>query len=92
MVVCMVALVIQAQRVEVRYFHGKQRCITCRSMEKYAKEVLNESFAAQQKNKVISMKVIPVFRVGTPKFLQSYLPQPGTTNLHSSDCSSSIPR
>lgn len=54
----MVALVMQAQRVEVRYFHGKQRCITCRSMEKYAKEVLNESFAAQQKNKVISMKVI----------------------------------
>ena len=58
MVVCMVALVMQAQRVEVRYFHGKQRCLTCRSMEKYAKEVLNESFAAQQKNKVISMKVI----------------------------------
>ena len=58
MVVCMVALVMQAQRVEVRYFHGKQRCITCRSMEKYAKEGLNESFAAQQKSKVISMKVI----------------------------------
>ena len=34
----------------------------------------------------------PVFRVGTPKFLRGYLPQPGTTNLHSSDCSSSIPR
>ena len=58
MVVCMVALVMQAQRVEVRYFHGKQRCITCRSIEKCAKEVLDESFAFQQKSKKISMKVI----------------------------------
>ena len=58
LVVCMMAIVMQAQRVEVRYFHGKQRCITCRSIDKCAKEVLNESFASQQKNKRISMKVI----------------------------------
>ena len=58
MVACMMALVMQAQRVEVRYFHGKQRCITCRSIEKCAKEVLGESFASQQKSKKISMKVI----------------------------------
>ena len=58
MVVCMMAIVMQAQRVEIRYFHGKQRCITCRSIEKYAKEVLDESFASQQKSKKISMKVI----------------------------------
>lgn len=58
MVACMMALVMQAQRVEVRYFHGKQRCITCRSIEKCAKEVLDESFASQQKSKKISMKVI----------------------------------
>lgn len=55
---CMMAIVMQAQRVEVRYFHGKQRCITCRSIEKCAKEVLDESFASQQKSKKISMKVI----------------------------------
>lgn len=58
MVFCMMAIVMQAQRVEVRYFHGKQRCITCRSIEKCAKEVLDESFASQQKSKKISMKVI----------------------------------
>ena len=58
MLVCMMAIVMQAQRVEVRYFHGKQRCITCRSIEKCAKEVLDESFASQQKSKKISMKVI----------------------------------
>ena len=58
MVVCMMAIVMQAQRVEVRYFHGKQRCVTCCNIEKCAKEVLDESFASQQKSKKISMKVI----------------------------------
>lgn len=60
MLVCMMVLVMQAQRVEVRYFHGKQRCITCRSIEKCAKEVLDESFASQQKSKKISMKVFDI--------------------------------
>ena len=55
MVVCMMAIVMQAQRVEVRYFHGKQRCITCRSIERCAKEVLDESFASQQKKKKITL-------------------------------------
>ena len=58
MVFCMMAFVVQAQCVELRYFHGKQRCVTCHSIEKCAKEVLDESFASQQKDKKISMKVI----------------------------------
>ena len=58
MVFCMMALVVQAQCVELRYFHGKQRCVTCHSIEKCAKDVLDESFASQQKSKKISMKVI----------------------------------
>ena len=60
MVVCMVALTMQAQRVEVRYFHGKQRCVTCCSIEKCVKEVLDESFASKQKSKKISMKVFDI--------------------------------
>ena len=58
MVFCMMALVVQAQCVELRYFHGKQRCVTCHSIEKCTKEVLDESFASQQKDKKISMRVI----------------------------------
>ena len=27
--------------VELVYFHGKQRCITCRAIEKYSKEVVD---------------------------------------------------
>lgn len=33
--------------VEVLYFHGKQRCVTCLSIERLTKEVLAESFKAQ---------------------------------------------
>ena len=30
--------------VEVIYFHGKQRCPTCRAIEKYTKEVVYNDF------------------------------------------------
>lgn len=31
--------------VEILYFHGKQRCLTCKAIEKYTKEVVNTDFA-----------------------------------------------
>ena len=31
--------------VEVLYFHGKQRCVTCKAIEKYTKEMVNEKLA-----------------------------------------------
>lgn len=58
LVLCFVALYAQAQTIEVRYFHGKQRCVTCRSIEKCAQEVLAESFAQQVQDKQIKMRVI----------------------------------
>lgn len=30
---------VAGDRVEVMYFHGKQRCITCRSIEQQVREV-----------------------------------------------------
>lgn len=36
-------------RVEVIYFHGKQRCATCMAIEKNAKEVVNTLFANELK-------------------------------------------
>lgn len=32
-------------RVEVVYFHGKQRCLTCRAIERFAKETVDSCFA-----------------------------------------------
>lgn len=31
--------------VEVLYFHGKQRCATCRAIEKYTKDVVDNDLA-----------------------------------------------
>lgn len=39
----------QGDRVEVIYFHGKQRCVTCRAIEQLTNEVLEATF----KNKSI---------------------------------------
>ncbi len=44
--------------VEVVYFHGKQRCITCRAIEKYAKEVVNTHFAQQVKQGKVKFREI----------------------------------
>lgn len=40
--------------VEVLYFHGKQRCVTCRAIEQHTKEVLDAKYAKQmQSGKVV---------------------------------------
>ena len=46
--------------VEIVYFHGKQRCITCRAIEKYAKEVVEQDFAKELKQDKVRFKVIDI--------------------------------
>ncbi len=41
-------LIGYSQNVDVVYFHGKQRCVTCLSIEKYAKEAVQEIGADKQ--------------------------------------------
>lgn len=45
-------------RVEVLYFHGKQRCATCMAIEKNAKEAVEAQFEAQLKNGALVFKTI----------------------------------
>lgn len=40
----------EKDRVEVLYFHGKQRCATCMAIEKHTIEVVNTLFADELKN------------------------------------------
>lgn len=47
-------------RVEVLYFHGKQRCATCMAIEKNAKEAVEAQFAEQLKNGSLVFKTIDV--------------------------------
>ena len=49
---CAMAQAVANQRVEVVYFHGKQRCITCMAIEKAAREVVEKDFAKEKRRKV----------------------------------------
>lgn len=57
-VFCMMAFCANAQTIELRYFHGKQRCVTCRNIEKCTQEVLAESYAQEVNDSKIKMRVI----------------------------------
>lgn len=50
----------QKEYVEVLYFHGKQRCITCNAIEKLSKEVVEKEFAEQLNNGSIAFRVIDI--------------------------------
>jgi len=46
--------------VEVLYFHGKQRCTTCKAIEKYTKEVVNADLAELVKNGKLRFKEVDI--------------------------------
>ena len=46
--------------VELLYFHGKQRCITCRAIEKFSKEVVDSLVATGVPAEELSFKVIDI--------------------------------
>ncbi len=48
--ICGMAQIAADTYVEVLYFHGKQRCVTCKPIEKYTKEVVNADLAELVKN------------------------------------------
>ena len=47
-------------RVEVIYFHGKQRCATCMAIEKNTREILNSQFANKLKNGKVVFKIVDI--------------------------------
>lgn len=53
-----VAIGLMAQTVEVKYFHGQQRCVTCRSIEQQTRELLEDSYAKECKEGKIIFTVI----------------------------------
>lgn len=50
----------EPDRVEVIYFHGKQRCPTCVAIEKGAKEVVESMFADELKNGKVVFRTIDI--------------------------------
>ena len=62
----------QTNRVEVLYFHGAQRCITCRAIEANTVALLDSLYSKEQADGKIIFKVIDV-RERT--FTKNILPQ-----------------
>lgn len=50
----------EKDRVEVIYFHGKQRCATCMAIEKNTKELVNSMFDNELKNGSVVFKSVDI--------------------------------
>ncbi len=62
----------EKDRVEVIYFHGKQRCATCMAIEKNAKEVINTLFANEMKNGTVVFKTVDISTLEGEKIADKY--------------------
>lgn len=62
----------QKDRVEVIYFHGKQRCATCMAIEENTREVINSLFANELKNGKIVFKIVDISTQEGEKIADKY--------------------
>lgn len=58
--------------VEVIYFHGRQRCVTCMAIEKYAREVVEKNFADEKKSSKVVFKIIDISTGEGAKIAKDY--------------------
>lgn len=58
--------------VEVLYFHGKQRCMTCRSIEQNTKELLEFMFQRQMKEGKVVFRVIDISKKENARIAEKY--------------------
>ena len=59
-------------RVEVIYFHGKQRCATCMAIKKNTEEVVNTLFADELKNGSVVFKTVDISTPEGEKIADQY--------------------
>lgn len=75
---CLLAVTASAQAshkdtyVEVVYFHGRQRCLSCMAMEKYAREVVDQDFAVQKKQGKVRFREIDITTGKGKQLARSY--------------------
>ena len=62
----------EKDRVDVIYFHGKQRCATCMAIEKSTKEVVNTLFADELKNGSVVFKTVDISTPEGEKIADKY--------------------
>lgn len=59
-------------RVEILYFHGRQRCATCIAIEKNAKEAVEAQFADELKNGTVIFKTIDISKAENEELAEKY--------------------
>jgi len=59
-------------KLQVIYFHAKNRCPTCISIEENTKKTLNTYFASQLKNGTIKFQVLDVSEPKNEKIAEKY--------------------
>ena len=62
----------QAQQIIAYYFHGKQRCATCRKLESYSHEALLTGFEKQLKDSSVVWRVVNFQEKGNEHFVDDY--------------------
>lgn len=62
----------QKEYIEILYFHGKQRCITCNAIEKLTKEVVDKDFAQLLKNGKVIFKAVDISTKEGEKIADKY--------------------
>lgn len=58
--------------VEVLYFHGKQRCATCKAIENNVEAVMKANFADQERNGDVVFKVIDISKEENKEIAERY--------------------
>ena len=59
-------------KLQIVYFHAKNRCPTCLSIEENTKKTLNTYFAAQLKDGTIKLQVLDVSDEKNEKIVEKY--------------------
>lgn len=75
--VCLLSVLCMSQTktdsyVEVIYFHGKQRCATCKAIEKHTKAVVETDFAEQLKKGRLRFKEVDISTTEGEKLAEKY--------------------
>lgn len=63
---------VAKDRVEVLYFHGKQRCMTCNAIEKLSKEVVDSLFAREVKAGKVVYRTIDISKKENEELANKY--------------------
>lgn len=77
LVLSLFAITMMAQakvkdHVEVMYFHGKQRCVTCMAIEKNTREVVEKDFAKEVKSGKVVFRIVDITTAEGAKIAKNY--------------------